>query len=69
MRERDQNGERDERARAGLCADCRHARRVDSARGSRFYLCGRAASDPAFPKYPRLPVLACRGYESGERTP
>jgi hypothetical protein len=59
-------GERD-RKWAGLCADCLHARRVESARGSRFFLCGRAASDPFFPKYPRLPVLACRGYEADER--
>jgi GNAT superfamily N-acetyltransferase len=36
---------------------------VDSARGSRFYLCGRSHTDPRFPKYPRLPVRDCAGYE------
>ena len=36
---------------------------VQSARGSKFYLCERSATDPTFPKYPRLPVLQCRGYE------
>jgi len=47
----------------GLCEDCRHGRRVASARGSVFWLCARSADDPAFPKYPRLPVLRCPGYE------
>lgn len=51
-----------ERRLAGLCADCAHARRVESARGSVFYLCQRAAFDPAFPKYPQLPVSTCAGY-------
>ncbi|PYM79922.1 MAG: hypothetical protein DMD84_25435 [Candidatus Rokuibacteriota bacterium] len=48
---------------AGLCATCRHARRVASARGSVFWLCARSADDPRFPKYPRLPVLRCEGHE------
>ena len=55
----------------GLCADCRHLRVITSDRGSKFYLCQRSATDPNFPKYPRLPVIQCRGYErkgSGERT-
>jgi len=51
-----------ERFRAGLCACCLHARRIESARGSIFYLCERSASDPAFPKYPQLPVIECAGH-------
>ncbi|MGH9307989.1 MAG: hypothetical protein ACRD1U_01350 [Vicinamibacterales bacterium] len=35
---------------------------VTSARGSRFYLCRLSITDPRFPKYPALPVLACDGY-------
>jgi hypothetical protein len=35
---------------------------VESARGSTFWLCGLAAVDPRFSKYPRLPVLRCEGY-------
>jgi hypothetical protein len=53
----------DDRARAGLCADCRWVRRIPSARGSVFFLCRRAEIDPAYPRYPRLPRLACAGYE------
>ncbi|GMV85154.1 MAG: hypothetical protein AMXMBFR80_10100 [Dehalococcoidia bacterium] len=49
--------------RAGLCSVCKHARVVISGRGSRFYLCGRAAEDPGFRKYPPLPVRECRGFE------
>jgi len=50
---------------AGLCADCRHARRVATRRGSVFLLCARAADDPRFHRYPPLPVLRCAGHESG----
>ena len=47
----------------GLCADCRFMRLIESDRGSTFYLCERSATDAKFPKYPRLPVLRCVGYE------
>lgn len=46
----------------GLCAECEHCRQVPGGR-SVFYLCRRSQTDPAYPKYPRLPVLACRGFE------
>ena len=46
----------------GLCADCQHARIIESAAGSHFLLCQLSHSDPSFPKYPRLPILACAGY-------
>jgi hypothetical protein len=52
----------------GLCATCRHARVVQNARGSTFYLCRRAENDARFAKYPRLPVLRCAGFESAEET-
>ena len=47
---------------AGLCTNCAHARRIESERGSMFFLCQLSSADPRFPKYPRLPVLACPGY-------
>jgi len=47
----------------GLCRDCVHSRTITSDRGSTFYLCELSATDSQFPKYPRLPVLRCRGYE------
>ena len=50
---------------AGLCASCRHLRVLASPR-SVFVRCGRAESDPAFPRYPPLPVVRCRGYEEEE---
>jgi hypothetical protein len=52
----------------GLCATCRHMRVVENTRGSTFYRCRRAETDPHFAKYPRLPVLRCAGYESIEET-
>ena len=48
----------------GLCGGCRWARAVVSARGSRFLRCGRADDDPAFARYPALPVRACAGFEA-----
>ena len=47
----------------GLCADCRHARVQRSGRGSRFWRCLRAETDPRFARYPPLPVRDCPGYE------
>ena len=51
-----------ERNRVGLCTDCQFMRRIRSARGSIFYLCRRSEKEPEFPKYPRLPVIQCKGY-------
>ena len=47
---------------AGLCASCAHAQPVESSRGSVFVLCRLSLTDARFPKYPRLPVVACDGY-------
>ena len=49
----------------GLCGHCLHARVILNRRGSVFFLCGRSRTDPGFPRYPRLPVLACPGHEAG----
>ncbi len=53
----------------GLCARCRHVRPVESERGSVFYLCRRAATDPRLEKYPRLPMRTCPCYEQAATTP
>jgi hypothetical protein len=53
----------------GLCATCRHVKLIRNDRGSTFYQCGRAATDPWYPKYPRLPVLECPGYEKDAELP
>jgi hypothetical protein len=47
---------------AGLCATCTHARRIESSRGSLFFLCQLSASDARFAKYPPLPVVSCTGH-------
>jgi hypothetical protein len=51
------------RVPAGLCDTCRLQRLVPNTRGSEFSLCERSRTDPAYPRYPRLPVLRCPGYE------
>jgi hypothetical protein len=48
---------------AGLCDSCLHQRVVRNTRGSTFSLCERSRTDPAFPRYPRLPVVRCAGHE------
>jgi hypothetical protein len=48
--------------RVGLCKRCTHARTLQSARGSGFWLCLLHERDARFAKYPPLPVLACAGY-------
>lgn len=50
---------------AGLCDSCRHQKIVKSGRGSRFSMCLLSKTDERFPKYPRLPVRECAGYEKG----
>jgi hypothetical protein len=52
-----------ERKQAGLCADCVNAQKIRSDRGAQFIFCKLSTADPTFPKYPRLPVLACSGFE------
>jgi hypothetical protein len=47
----------------GLCPACRHARPVTSSKGGAFLLCGRAALDPSYPRYPPQPVMVCRGHQ------
>jgi hypothetical protein len=52
-------------AAAGLCDSCRHQQVVPNTRGSVFSLCRRSRTEPdRFPRYPRLPVLRCPGYEA-----
>ncbi len=51
----------------GLCETCQHQRVVKTAR-SAFSLCERSKTDDRFPKYPRLPVVACPGFEPAAAT-
>jgi len=59
----DASREERDAAMVGLCARCVHAHVIENRRGSRFYRCRLADVDPSFPRYPGLPVLACRGFE------
>src|SRR2546426_6152540 len=49
----------------GLCLTCRWMRAVTNRRGSTFFRCGRADTDPRFSRYPALPMLQCVGYDQG----
>jgi hypothetical protein len=49
---------------AGLCDRCVHQKLIENTRGSTFSMCLRHRSEPErYPKYPRLPVVSCAGYE------
>jgi hypothetical protein len=54
---------------AGLCDRCCHQQLVHNTRGSTFSLCRRSRTDPAYPRYPRLPVRECPGYEPKAAAP
>jgi hypothetical protein len=49
-------------SQVGLCQNCQYARRIESDRGSIFFMCKLSFEDSRFAKYPRLPVLVCSGY-------
>jgi hypothetical protein len=49
--------------RFGLCDTCVHQQIVRNTRGSVFSLCRRSRDEPEFPRYPRVPVVACAGHE------
>ena len=55
-----------ERRSVGLCFDCEHGREVESSHHTTFHLCQRSTTDSSFPRYPRLPVIECRGYDRRE---
>jgi len=47
----------------GLCAGCQHAKLNETRRGTAYLRCTRAAWDTRLPRYPRLPVTQCVGFE------
>ena len=50
-------------AAVGLCLSCRHVYVVPARTGQRYYRCERSSTDERYPKYPRLPVRRCEGYD------
>jgi hypothetical protein len=55
--------------RAGLCDACVQQQLVRNTRGSEFSLCRRSRTDPAYPKYPPIPVRSCPGFEPRDAQP
>lgn len=55
-------------AEPGLCEACRHAKLNETRRGTAYLRCTRAVWDTALPRYPRLPVTQCAGFERLEGT-
>jgi hypothetical protein len=51
-------------AEPGCCAGCLHAKVNPTRRGTAYLRCLRAAWDDRLPRYPRLPVRACVGFEA-----
>ena len=49
--------------KAGLCDSCLHQKLIGNTRGSTFSMCLRSRTYERYPKYPRLPVESCPGYE------
>jgi propionyl-CoA synthetase len=55
-------------AEPGLCAACQHAKINETRRGTAYLRCTRAAWDSRLPRYPRLPVTQCVGFEPTDRS-
>jgi hypothetical protein len=51
----------------GLCAVCQHAKLNETRRGTAYLRCTRAAWDSRLPRYPRLPVTQCVGFDPADR--
>jgi hypothetical protein len=60
-----ETGDRHAGTQVGLCARCVHAVRQTSARGSHFWRCRAADSDPTLLRYPPLPVRECHAFRAG----
>lgn len=57
---------------AGLCNLCTYQRVVGNTRGSRFSMCERGVRTgerERYPKYPRIPVVECPGFEPCAASP
>lgn len=50
-------------AEPGLREACRHPKLNQTRRGPVYLRCGRAEWDSRLPRYPRLPVTQCAGFE------
>ncbi|NJN64633.1 MAG: hypothetical protein HC882_06970 [Acidobacteria bacterium] len=53
----------------GLCGTCALARAIVTAKGTQYTLCERSRIDPAYRRYPQLPVRQCLGYEPRSESP
>jgi hypothetical protein len=56
--------EADVAGKVGLCLRCRHSQVLKTKGGSAVFLCRLSERNPAFPKYPRLPMARCPGHAS-----
>jgi hypothetical protein len=53
----------------GLCATCQHPKLNETRRGTVYLRCTRAEWDVALPRYPRLPVTRCTGFDPASPSP
>lgn len=54
-------------AMKSLCETCLWVREIVTPKGSRFLLCQLSQTNPAYPKYPRQPVVRCEGFRSTQQ--
>jgi hypothetical protein len=47
----------------GLCAACRYPKLNETRRDTAYLRCTRAGWDARLPRYPRLPVVQCAGFD------
>jgi hypothetical protein len=47
--------------RVGDCFGCSHSKTLKTKSGSAIFLCARAEKEPAYTRYPTLPLRGCPG--------
>ena len=52
----------------GLCSGCAYGQCVGHPRkGKAYWRCDKSVQDTRFPKYPRLPIIECLGFEAANK--
>ena len=62
-------GPRDDATRFGLCATCAFGRLFRSGKDATYVTCDLSRTDPAYPRFPSIPVIRCRGFEDRGEDP
>ena len=55
-------------SKVGICLHCNFVSEIVSGKGSKFIQCKKHFTNKDFPKYPKLPVKFCTGFQIDAKT-